>query len=251
MMNHQDNSLTRPCALDVNTPPRAKNTGVFAGPGTFTTTMASTIELTDADLGTVSVSGTFVRDDGTGLQGAISVFFYIESAEHPDDFFRGQADLDRSSGDFSAVVTDVPAGGSRLFLSFVIKDPYGAKDFVEAAMDASLFALEVSNAGCVPSLTITLEGFGSTSSASLTVYEPGGAVAGYWDPYAVRVSSRNEGMHCCWPAVGRAWWRACLAGTEWVANCSPVSSAITRNLERLLLPPMMLNSAGVRLPPEH
>ncbi|CAM9334004.1 unnamed protein product, partial [Ectocarpus sp. 13 AM-2016] len=153
--------------------------GGFAGPGSLTRSPAGTIELTEADLGSVSLSGTFVRDDSAELPLSASVFFYVENAEHPDDFFRGHEDLATFTGDFSKVVTDIPVGSSRLFLSFVVEDPAEALNGAEAAA-GSVFTLDVSNMGCTPSLTITLEV--GTARASLFVTEPGGkSVAGFMD----------------------------------------------------------------------
>ncbi|CAN0308354.1 unnamed protein product, partial [Ectocarpus sp. 6 AP-2014] len=77
---------------------------------------------------------------------------------------------------FSSVVTDVPAGSSRLFLSFVVTDP--AEALAETGPD-TVFALQVSNFVCVPQLTITLEWFDEFSDVDLFVTEPGGTVVSY------------------------------------------------------------------------
>ncbi|CAM9794094.1 unnamed protein product [Ectocarpus sp. 12 AP-2014] len=151
----------------------ADATGGFAGPGSLTTTPAGTIQLTEEDGGSVSLSGNFVRDDGTALPSSTSVFIYTENTAQPDDFVRGQEALDPSTGAFSTVVTDIPAGSSRLLLSFVVVDPTEALD--TAGADTA-FALDVSNSACVPSLTITLEWTGETSDVDLYVVEPGGEV---------------------------------------------------------------------------
>lgn len=104
----------------------------------------------------MSLSGAFIRDDGAALPGSASVFFYIEIADQPDDFVPGEETLDPATGEFSAVVTDVPAGSSRLFLSFVVADPVEALDGAGTGAD-TVFALQVSNLFFVPQPTITLE----------------------------------------------------------------------------------------------
>lgn len=162
---------------------RAQATGGFAGPGSLTTTPAGTIELIEEDGGSVLLSGTFVRDDGAALPSSTSAFIYTENAAQPDDFIRGQEALDPSTGAFSTVVTDIPAGRSRLFLSFVVEDPTEALD--PAGAD-TVFALDVSNSACVPSLTITLEWSGDTSDVDLFVREPGGTLVFYGRPTGVR-----------------------------------------------------------------
>ena len=159
----------------------AQATGGFAGPGSLTTTPAGTIELTQEDGGSLTVSGTFVRDDGAVLPNSTAVFLYTENTAQSDDFIRGQEALDPSTGAFSTVVTAVPAGNSRLFLSFVVVDPAEALD--PAGAD-TVFALDVSNSACVPSLTITLEWTG-TSDVDLYVVEPGGKVIYYGMKFGV------------------------------------------------------------------
>ncbi|CAN0246475.1 unnamed protein product [Pylaiella littoralis] len=155
----------------------ADATGGFAGPGSLTiTTPSGTIELTEEDGGSVSLSGSFVRDDGAALPSSTSVFIYTENAAQPDDFIRGQEALDLSTGAFSTVANDIPAGSSRLFLSFVVVDPTEA---LESAGADTAFALDVVNSACVPSLTITLEWSDDTSDVDLYVTEPGGAVVYY------------------------------------------------------------------------
>lgn len=154
-----------------------KATGGFAGPGSLTNMApAGMIELTADDGGSVSLSGTFTRTDGLALPSSASVFVYTENLAQPDDFIRGQDALNPSTGAFSAVVTDVPVGSSRLFLSFVVVDPAEALDVAGAD---TVFALDVFNDACVPSLTITLEWSGTTSDVDLYVTEPGGTVVYY------------------------------------------------------------------------
>lgn len=148
--------------------------GVMGGFGFFEAEIQpwGEIERTDENLGSVYVSGKFVRHDGAALPFSAAVFFYIENADHPDDFARGKFEMRGLSGDFSMVVMDIPPGNSRLFLSFVIEDPAEALSVTAEVVPAtSVFSLDISNMGCVPSLTITHEWIGG-SFASLEVTEP-------------------------------------------------------------------------------
>ncbi len=160
--------------------------GGFAGPGSLAGAPSGAIELTEEDLGSVTLSGAFVRDDGAALPGSTTVFFYIEIAGQPDDFVRGQEALDPATGGFSSVVTDIPAGSSRLFLSFVVTDP--AEALAETGPD-TVFALQVSNLVCVPQLTITLEWLDEFSDVDLFVTEPGGTVVSYLNDFGVSAES--------------------------------------------------------------
>eukprot|EP00752_Nemacystus_decipiens_P002676 g2502.t3 len=157
----------------------ADATGGFAGPGSLTVSPAGTIELEQADAGSVVLSGVFVRDDGTGLPSSASAFVYIDIPGEPDDFTRGQATLIPSTGAFSTTVVGVPAGNSRLFLSFVVVDPAEALD--PSGAD-TVFALDVSNDACDPSLRFTLEWFDDSSDVDLHVIEPGGNEVFYGAP---------------------------------------------------------------------
>lgn len=132
----------------------------------------------------MTLSGAFARDDGAALPGSTTVFFYIEIAGQPDDFVRGQEALDPATGGFSSVVTDIPAGSSRLFLSFVVTDPAEALDAGESGAD-TVFALQVSNFVCAPQLTITLEWFDAISDVDLYVTEPGGTEVYFFNPAGV------------------------------------------------------------------
>ncbi|CAM9491199.1 unnamed protein product, partial [Ectocarpus sp. 12 AP-2014] len=163
-----------------------KATGGFAGPGSLIDGGAmggfgvtevdiqpwGEIELTDVNLGSVYVSGKFVRHDSAALPFSSAVFFYIENADQPDDFARGSFKIRDASGDFSMVVMDVPPGNSRLFLSFVIEDPAEALNVAAEVVPAtSIFSLDISNMGCVPSLTITHEWIGG-NFAPYEITEP-------------------------------------------------------------------------------
>lgn len=171
--NQASPSCTNTCPCRALFAPRVQATGGFAGPGSLTGVPAGTIELTEEDLGSVTLSGAFVRDDGSALPGSTTVFFYVEIAGQPDDFVRGREALDPATGRFSSVVTDVPAGSSRLFLSFVVTDPAESLDAAESGAD-TVFALQTSNFVCPPQLTITLEWFDAVSDVDLHVTEPGG-----------------------------------------------------------------------------
>ena len=186
---------------------RTQATGGFAGPGSLTMTAGGTIELAELDGGTVALSGTFTRDDGTALPSSTSVFIYTENSAQPDDFIRGQEALDPSTGTFSTVVTDIPAGSSRLFLSFVVVDPAQA---LVAAGDDTVFALDVSNAAaCEPALTITLEWTGETSDVDLWVTEPGGAVVSYTNHFGVS-KVLTEGAWTRLDYYNRTWLHSLL-----------------------------------------
>lgn len=180
-LDKQSPPFSHPFVLYRDFSAHAQATGGFAGPGSLTTAPAGTIELTQEDGGSVIVSGAFVRDDGEALPSSTTVFLYTENTAQSDDFVRGQEALDPSTGAFSTVVTDIPAGSSRLFLSFVVVDPAEALD--PAGAD-TVFALDVSNSACVPSLTFTLEWTG-TSDVDLYVVEPGGKVIYYGIKFGV------------------------------------------------------------------
>lgn len=226
----------RSSEVHIETPPPTREllheqaTGGFAGPGSLTTTSAGTIQLTEEDGGSVLLSGTFLRDDGAALPSSTSVFIYTENTAQPDDFVRGQEALDPSTGAFSTVVTDIPEGSSRLFLSFVVVDPVEA---LETAGADTAFALDVSNSACVPSLTITLEWTGETSDVDLYVVEPGGTVVSYGNRFGVsevsteRVFSGPSGrpffVACCrWMVIWGS--RTCLSAQGWATQCPGASS---------------------------
>lgn len=162
----------------------AQATDGFAGPGSFTTNMPSTIELRDENLGLVSVSGKFVRDDGMQHPTSASVFFYIDNAAQPDDFSRGKGFFNTINGEFEWIVTDIPAGSSRLFMSFVLLDPAQVEGVAEVVPATSLFAVDIYNMGCVPSLTITHECFGCPYT-EFGLTEPGGTFVHTYDQYGV------------------------------------------------------------------
>lgn len=155
------------------------------------------------------LSGSFLRDDGAALPSSTSVFIYTENTAQPNDFVRGQEALDPSTGAFSTVVTDIPAGSSRLFLSFVVVDSVEA--LVTAGADTA-FALDVSNSACVPSLTITLEWTGETSDVDLYVVEPGGTVVFYGNRFGVSEVSTERGFS---GPSGRPFFVACC---RWMAT---------------------------------
>lgn len=148
----------------------AQAVGGFAGPGSLTTVPAGAIQIPATDGGFVEFSGTFVRDDGVALPDSAALFVYIENSAQPDDFSRGRAFLNVSSGGFAAGVGDVPVGDSKVFLNFVVLDPLEALD--PSGAD-TVFALDVSNAAvCEPSLTFTLELFDGVSVPQILVTEP-------------------------------------------------------------------------------
>ena len=131
----------------------------------------------------IVVSGTFARDDGEELPSSTTVFVYVENIAHPDDFVRGHQDfvlghqpLDPSTGEFSVVVIDIPEGSSRVFLAFVVVDP---EEAVDPAEPETVFAVDVYNPYCPPSLAITYEYARSFYDVELVVTEPGGTTVFY------------------------------------------------------------------------
>lgn len=166
--------------------------GGFAGPG-WISGILGTIELTEADDGSFSLDGTFFRDDGFALPASTAAFFYLENPAEPEDFVRGQSSLESTTSDgllggqFSVIITDVPQGSSRLFLSIVILDPDEAFDVVGPD---TVFAVDVTNEACDPSLTITLEWSDATSDIDLYVIEPDGTIVSYQN--TVGVSSKDR-----------------------------------------------------------
>lgn len=155
--------------------------GGFAGPGSISR-VPSTIELTEADAGSFSLEGLFIRDDGLPLPTSTSAFFYIENPVQPEDFVRGQSSLESiisdglRAGQFSVIITDIPQGSGRLFLSIVILDPDEALDVVGPD---TVFAVDVTNEACNPPLTITLEWSDAISDVDLFIIEPDGTAVNF------------------------------------------------------------------------
>lgn len=169
--------------------PFTQAVGGFAGPG-WITGIPGIIELTEADDGSFSLNGSFIREDGLPLPTSTSAFFYLENPAQPEDFVRGQSSLESTTSDgslasqFSAIITDIPQGSSRLFLSIVILNPDEAFDVVGPD---TVFAVDVTNEACDPSLTITLEWSDATSDVDLYVIEPDGTIVSYQNTVGVSI----------------------------------------------------------------
>ena len=158
--------------------------------------------VTNGEPGSVSLSGTFVRDNGEALPSSVSVFFYIENAAQPDDFVRGQETLNPSTGEFSAVLTNIPVRVTRLLLSFVITDPAEARDDRTDAGPGSVFSLFVANCDYLPPV-IALEWSDATIDLDLSVVEPGGKVV---------IADKENGVIEGVSADDGAWTRLVSAG---------------------------------------
>lgn len=127
------------------------------------------------ELGTVEVSGTFKRYDGSELPESLALFLYVENEDAPDDFVRGQGIIDPSTGNFTATITDIAPKYSRGLLSFVsldIADAPGGRNG-NGVTATSVFEMNIVNEGCSDALRITLQWDGE-ADLDLWVTEPGG-----------------------------------------------------------------------------
>lgn len=128
------------------------------------------------DMDTLQLSGTFKHYLGGALPASIALYLYVDSEDAPNDFIRGRGEIDPSTGDWTATVSDIPLKMSEVVLSFVVTDP---ADAAPDSYGGSVYTLDVLNTGCGNSLTITLEsdppgaGF---NIADLYVTEPTGTV---------------------------------------------------------------------------
>lgn len=121
--------------------------------------------------GTVSVSAYFVRDDGTALPSSTALYLYLHNEDSESDFVRGEGVIDPTTGEFTAVITQVPVGYSRAILSFVVLDPADAGEG-NYPYD-TVFELDVVNEGCSDALRIKLE-WESDDDINLWVADPNG-----------------------------------------------------------------------------
>lgn len=197
---------------------RLQATGGFAGPGSLSGAPTGSIFLTDADGGAVSVSGTFTRDDGAVLPSSTSVFFYVAVFLQPG-FVRGQGTLDSSTGEFTADVTDITAGFSTLFLSFVVTDP--AEALVSGADTVFPLLILSANNCFLPPLTINLYWFGADSDMDLVVTEPGGTVVDSGSRFGVSTKWCHCVLEsgCCWSCRSLTP-KASVVGIFSVVHCS-------------------------------
>ncbi|CAM9172021.1 unnamed protein product [Ectocarpus sp. 8 AP-2014] len=152
--------------------------GGFAGPGSLIGVPAMVTDV--SALGSASLFGMFVRDDGAALPASASVFFYIQDIAQPDDFVRGQEALNPTTGEFSTDVMNIPSSFSRLFLSFVITDPAEALD--DGTDAGAVFVVSVWN--CDLPLTIILQWSDTSVDLDLSVTEPGGKLVDAGTLYA-------------------------------------------------------------------
>lgn len=134
-------------------------------------------------MGTLQLSGKFVRDDAAALPTSIALFLYIDNEDAPNDFVRGQGEIDASTGVFTAVITDVPLKFSKTVLSFVVLDP--AEAFEEQGATTAV-TVEVLNTGCSEALSIALEWDTADERLDLYVIEPGGTAVYDDNPRGVR-----------------------------------------------------------------
>lgn len=149
--------------------------GGWAGPGDVQPDdgqrMPKLFTTEGSELGTVSVSGNFARDDGTALPASTALFLYLHDENDETNFVRGQGVIDPASGTFTASVTDLPVGESRAILSFVVMDAVdGAGD--DPVYD-TVFSEDVFNEGCSEALRIKLE-WESNDNLDLWVTDPNG-----------------------------------------------------------------------------
>lgn len=161
--------------------------GGFAGPGSIVLDGASRYDLIiigEDEAGTLEVSGNFQRDDGEELPASVALFLYVDDGNSGNDFARGQGQIDPLTGDFTAVVPDIPSAFSRVLLSFVVLD---AKDTPAEQGAETVFELEVVNNGCSNPLKITLEWSTDNTDLDLYVTEPGGLTVYYGNRRGVSV----------------------------------------------------------------
>lgn len=151
-----------------------KAVGGFAGPGQVEfdggLTTRDFFVITEADAGTLQVSGTFKRDDESTLAESAAAFAYLVG-DDAGTFVQAQGEIDYLTGEFTVTVADIPIGFSILLLSFAVLDPADTPDDQGAK---SVFELDVVNDGCGNPLTFTLEWSTTGVYFGLGVAEPGG-----------------------------------------------------------------------------
>lgn len=149
--------------------------GGFAGPGSVeldgNPDIYEAIIIEEDEAAIVELSGTFTRNDGGALPTSTALFIYIDDENTPSDYVRGQGEIDASTGEFTATVTDIPNAFSRVVLSFVVLDPADTPD--EQGAD-TVFLLYVANNACGTPLSITLEWDTDSSDFDLFITDPSG-----------------------------------------------------------------------------
>lgn len=166
--------------------------GGFAGPGSIALADSNRIGLIiigEDEAGTLELSGNFQRDDQEALPASIALFLYIDDGNSGNDFARGQGEIDASTGDFTATVSDIPSAFSNVILSFVVLDPADTPDEQGAQ---TVFLLEVVNNGCSSPLKITLEWDTDNTDLDLFVTEPGGRTVYFGNTRGVRVALEEK-----------------------------------------------------------
>ena len=128
----------------------------------------------------MEVTGTFEREvnGDASLPSSTALFVYLEPYDGP--FICGVGTINSSTGGFTATVTGVPDGFSKIFYSFVVLD---LEDAVEIDTDSaeSVFDADVISFRCPSPLTITLEWNTDTSDFDMEITEPDGSVWFAWD----------------------------------------------------------------------
>ena len=132
--------------------------------------------------GTISVSGTFERDDEAALADSTALYLYLYNEDNESDYARGQGVIDVSTGDFTATIDDFPVGYSQGVLSFVVLDPTDGGD---NTVEDTVFIMDVINEGCSEALRIKLE-WDSNDDLDLWVTDPNGNRVSYSDKATVR-----------------------------------------------------------------
>ena len=112
--------------------------------------------LLEEDANVLSLAGTFERRDDIDptIPASTAVFAYLYKEDDPDAFLSSQGMIIPSTGSFTVVLEDVPAGESIIVLSFAILDSADAPS--DMGTD-TVFDYEVANVGCGNALTLTLE----------------------------------------------------------------------------------------------
>lgn len=132
--------------------------------------------------GTLTITGTFQREDGSALPESIAVFLYLDDDDESTDISLGQGEIDPSTGEFSINLTDIALGVSRVIVSFVVIDPADA--LADQGKD-TVFLFDVANNGCNTPMTITLTWSTENTDLDLFVTEPGGTIVSFTDRWGV------------------------------------------------------------------
>lgn len=152
--------------------------GGFAGPGFVeidgNPDIYEAIIIEEGEAAIVQLSGKFARNDGEALPASTALFIYLDDENTPSDFVRGQGELNASTGEFTATVTDIPNAFSRVVLSFVVLDPADTPDEQGADTVFLLYVANMANNACGTPLSITLEWDTESSDFDLYITDPSG-----------------------------------------------------------------------------